>query len=123
MDEDAEVERKVGSVEEGGDDEEERDEGGRVEEEEDEGEDGVAVLQHCVSVFLDGQWIQILMKVNQEPTLKETESKKTMMMMVREVVNEQLMNQHNCRVLCPKCGDNDNYNYDDDNNDDNNDDV
>ena len=52
MDEDAEVEGKVGSVEEGGDDEEERDEGGGVEEEEEEGEEGVAVLQDCPGVIL-----------------------------------------------------------------------
>ena len=69
MDEDTEAERKVGPVEEGGDDEEERDEGGGVEEEKEKGEDRVAVLQHCTSVFLDGQWIKILMmKVNEPRT-------------------------------------------------------
>ena len=99
MDEDTETEGKVGPVEEGGDDEEERDEGGGVEEEKEKGEDRVAVLQHCTSVFLGGQWIKILMmKVNQGPTLKETESKTTMMMMVMDAVNAQLMYQHNCRV-------------------------
>ena len=36
--------------------------------------------------------------MNQGPTLKETESKTTMMMMVMDAVNAQLMYQHNCRV-------------------------
>ena len=35
-------------------------------------------------------------EVDDEPTLNETESKTTMMMMVREAVTAQLMYQHNC---------------------------
>ena len=111
MDEDPEAEGKVGPVEEGGDDEEEGDEGGGIEEEEDEGEEGVAVLQDCAGVILDRedvrsgkrQWMrvkkyqrkilrQLMMRMNQ-PTLNETESKTTMMTIVREAVNAQLMYQ------------------------------
>ena len=125
MDEDPEAESKVGPVEEGGDDEEEGDEGGGIEEEEDEGEEGVAVLQDCAGVILDRedvrsgkrQWMrvkkyqrkilrQLMMRMNQ-PTLNETESKTTMMMMVREAVNAQLMYQQSCNGLHDE--NNDNY--------------